>query len=456
MKDNYQEKNQLDIIWAKVKDILQGTVSPITFKTYICLLEPVDFEGARMFLQIAGKNAGYYIGLNLAGKIKEAFLQAKVGVAEYTIREAGTGEILYESGETEDVEQEYGSLPIDSKFTFESYVVGNNELVFAAAKSVAAMPGENYNPLYIWGPTGLGKTHLMQAIANEIMRTKPTLRVVYTTCEKFMNQLIDLIANKSNSREKGQRFRAFYRTADVLIIDDIQFLEKKQATQEEIFHTFNELTASKKQIILSSDCPPKDINTLEARLRTRFESGLIADIQPPNIETKIAILKRKALEKKCPIPTNDVLEYLAQDSDNNVRTLEGRLNKVIFASKLHECPITVELARTALRTSVQEDETYNTAVNSDSVIAGVCTFFKIKKEELIGKSKKKELVYPRQITAYLMYEMLSMPFASIGKEMGGRDHTTIMYSRNKIAESMEKNERIKKDVNDIKNIILKK
>ena len=276
--------------------------------------------------------------------------------------------------------------------------------------------------------------------------------MLYTTCEKFINELIDSIyLNKGNNRDMQAKFRNRYRNVDVLLIDDIQFLAKKQAVQEELFHTFNALQAENKQIVLTSDVPPKEIATLEERLRTRFEGGLIADIQPPDTETKIAILKQKAYERKAVLPA-DVLEFLARDSGTDVRTLEGRLNKVIFASKLHEKPITMELAATALNEAVSEEQE---TITSDKIIASICSFYKISKENLLGKSKKKELVQPRQICAFLMCEILNIPLVSIGEALGGRDHTTIIHAREKISNLVKVNDRIAKEVEDLRNIVLK-
>ena len=345
-------------------------------------------------------------------------------------------------------------VAIDKRYTFDSFVVGSsNKFVFAAAKSVAEAPGENFNPLYIYGGTGLGKTHLMQAIANEIAAKKPSLRVIYTTSETFLNEYVDSIARKGSGRDNEMRFRNRYRNVDVLLIDDIQFWAGKRGVQEVFFHTFNELFAQHKQIVISSDCPAKELTTLEERLRTRFEGGLIADIQPPDIETKIAILKRKALEKKYVIP-EDVLEFLVRNSDNNVRTLEGRLNTVIFASKLHEEPISVKLAAEALRESIGGSNTQE-EVTPDTIIQAACSHFNMTKTELLGKSKRQEIVRARQICIYLMCDMLALPLVSVGKVMGGRDHSTIIYARDKIAELMRVSDSMAKDVTDIKSAILK-
>ena len=327
---------------------------------------------------------------------------------------------MYFSSDEDEADEDYAAASIDPRFTFESFVAGkSNEFVFAAAQSVAKNPGANFNPLYIYGASGLGKTHLLQSIANYITIHRPAMRVLYTTCEKFINELIDSIfRSKGNNRDRQARFRNRYRGVDVLLIDDVQFLAGKQAVQEELFHTFNALQADNKQIVLTSDVPPKEIATLEERLRTRFEGGLIADVQPPDMETKIAILRQKAFERKAVLPP-DVLEFLARDSGTDVRTLEGRLTKVIFASKLHEKPISLELAATALNEAIGEEQE---TVTSEKIIAAVCGFYKIDTEKLLGKSKKKELVQPRQICAYLMCEILNIPSPPSARRWGERPH----------------------------------
>ena len=249
-------------------------------------------------------------------------------------------------------------------------------------------------------------------------------------------------------------FRNKYRRVDVLIIDDVQFLAKKQSTQEEFFHTFNELYGQNKQIVLSADCHPKEIELLSERLKTRFEGGLMAQVLPPDVETKMAIVQKKAELRKYVISL-DVALYLAEHSDNDVRSLEGMLNKVLFASMLRECPITVELAEEAISESVGATPREE-AVSPDDIIDAVCGFYKIQRADLVGKRKIKELVEPRQICAYLMTEMLSIPLVSIGQALGGRDHTTVIHSRDKIAELIKVNTRISTEVKDLRNMILKK
>ena len=343
---------------------------------------------------------------------------------------------------------------LNAALSFENYCVSPcNKLPWTIAESIARQPfNSNFNPFFLYGDVGVGKTHLMQAIANEIAQKHPALKVLYTTSEKFLNEYVDSMYSKK-SVDSEFSFRNRYRNVDVLIIDDIQFWAGKFGVQEAFFHTFNELFAQHKQIVISSDCPAKDLNTLEERLRTRFEGGLIADVQPPDLETKIAILKRKALEKRYVIP-DEVLSFLARNSDSNVRTLEGRLNKVIFASKLHEEPITLQLAANALQESIDDVESQG-ELTPEHVIRATCNYFSITRDELLGKSKRQELVRARQVCIYLLCDRLSLPLISIGKEMGGRDHSTIIYARDKIAELMRVNDTVAKSVTDIKCAVLK-
>lgn len=447
------ENNQYEILWKAIRENLEQTLAHITFTTYISGLKPVDIDGTRIVLKTDTEFIAKTIVHQLKDKIKAAIAKADTGITDFVLMVEGNDEPYYRPAE-EEFDDDYTPVAVDPRFTFESFVAGkSNEFVFAAAQSVAKNPGANFNPLYIYGASGLGKTHLLQSIANYINLHKPSLRVLYTTCEKFTNELIDSIyLNRgNNSRDLQAKFRNRYRNVDVLLIDDVQFLAKKQAVQEELFHTFNALQSENKQVVLTSDVPPKEIATLEERLRTRFEGGLIADIQPPDAETKIAILKQKAFERKAVIPP-DVLEFLARDSGTDVRTLEGRLTKVVFASKLHEQPVTMELAATALREAVSEE---HETVTSDKIIGSVCSFYKISRENLLGKSKKKELVQPRQICAYLMCEIMNIPLVSIGEALGGRDHTTVIHSREKITNLIKVNDRIAKEVEDIRNMILK-
>ena len=441
------EHSQLQFIWKQISERVQNLVSPISYNTYIKTLEPVDILGRILVLKAETPLGANTIMKKHAEKIRDAMAKCDLGVKDFRLVVDGSEEF---SIEQEDATESFQISPINKQFTFDSFVAGaNSKFVYAAAKAVAEAPGEAFNPLFIYGESGLGKTHLMHAIANEISRRYPEKKVLYTTCENFLNEFIDSIAQKNSAK-----FRFHYRNVDVLMIDDVQFLKNKTQVQEEFFHTFNELSAQNKQIVLTSDRPPKEIATLEERLRTRFEGGMIADVQPPDPETKIAILKKKAEDRKY-IINDEVLEFLARDSGHDVRTLEGRLTKVIFASKLHEEPITLTLAKRALTEAVNESEDEED-VTPDKVLDAVCTYFKQKREDILGKGKRADLAKARQICAYLMCEMLSLPLVSVGNILGGRDHTTIMYARDKMEKLASLNDKIAKEIDDIKNIILKK
>ncbi|MCH5146584.1 MAG: chromosomal replication initiator protein DnaA [Clostridiales bacterium] len=447
------EKGNFDFIYNPIKEKMQELVTPINYITYIEKLVPVAIDGRFIVLETPTESFAKYITGTLAEKMREAIIKADVGIVDFRLKVEGSDGYAYNSPD-EDAEVT-PPTNVDKKYSFESFVVGgNSEFVYHAALAVANDPAGTYNPLFIYGGTGLGKTHILQAIANKIVADKPNLKVIYVTCEQFVNEIIDTMftSRGPDARDKSSKLRQHYRSADVLIVDDIQFIENKKAVQEEFFHTFNELVSKGKQIVISSDHPPKELTALEERLKTRFSGGLMYDITPPDFETKIAILKRKAFEKKCLVP-DDVLTFLAQDSGDDVRTLEGRLTKVIFASRLHEEPITVTLAKSALNEAVSEGKE---EITSASIISAVTAYYRISKADLIGKSKKQEIVIPRQICCYLMCELLSLPLISIGKEMGGRDHTTILYSRDRVDEMCHVNDKIAKDVDDIKNIILKK
>ena len=443
------ENSQFELLWNKIKERAESMINPVVFSTFIENLVPVDIVNRKLVLQaetdLAARTTEKYLKV-----LHDATISADVGLADVVLTVEGSESYPME---TPDALLEDDNV-IDSRYTFESFVVGpSNSFVFGAAKAVAQNPGNENNPLYIYGGTGLGKTHLMQAIANEIQQKKPSLKVIYTTSEKFLNEYVDSMFNKKEyGREGENRFRNRYRNVDVLLIDDVQFWAGKRGVQEAFFHSFNELYAKHKQIVITSDCPAKDLTELEERLRTRFESGLIADIQPPDIETKIAILKRKALEKKYVVP-DDVLALLAKNSDNNVRTLEGRLNTVIFASKLHEEPISLSLAASALQESATTEEPES--ITPEAVIRATCAYYSLTENNVLGKNKRQEYVRARQVCIYLLCDLLALPLVTVGKLMGGRDHSTIIYARDKITELMRVNDTVRKDVSDIKSTVLK-
>ena len=309
-------------------------------------------------------------------------------------------------------------------------------------------PGLRYNPLFIYGGAGLGKTHLMHAIGNSLRVSHPHLKVLLVSSEKFVNELVKHIGVKGGG---GSAFRDKYRSADVLMVDDIQFISGKTATTEEIFHTFNELYDANKQLVFTSDRAPKDIPDIDERLRSRFEWGFTADIQPPDLETRIAILRKKAQIQKYNI-SMEVLAYMAECISSNVREMEGLLNKVILLSQLNETQPSIEMCKEALKDYSQKNDG---EVTADDIIDATCKCFSVKREDLIGKRKTREIVEPRQICIYVITELLDLPLSTIGNMFGGRDHTTIMYARDKVAQSLS-DSRVKDNVDNIKNMVYKK
>jgi len=340
---------------------------------------------------------------------------------------------------------EKNEVDLNQRYTFETFVIGeSNRLAHAAAQAVSKNPGITYNPLFIYGGVGLGKTHLMQAIGNEIRRRDKKKNIIYTTCEKFTNEFISMIR-----KGKAEQFKNNYRNADVLMIDDIQFLAGKDGTQEEFFHTFNELHSKSKQIVMTSDRPPKAIPALEARLVSRFEWGMLADINPPDLETRIAILQTKINEKKVTIAINEeVINFIAKNIQNNIRELEGALNRIIAYSELNNTEPTLDDVKRVLGGSSANDRQKN--ITSKEILKKIADFYDITTEQILGPRRNKELVYPRQICAYILREELNYSFPKIGKELGGKDHTTIMHSCNKINKEMQINEVLKHEINGIK------
>ncbi len=341
----------------------------------------------------------------------------------------------------------------NSDFVFDKFVVGqSNQVVYAAAKAIAEQPGTLHNPLFIYGGVGLGKTHIMNAIGNEILKKNKKAKIIYCTTEQFVNDYIDSIKNNKDN-EQNRRFREKYRNVDILMIDDVQFLAGKTGTQEALFHTFNDLYQFKKQIVLSSDRHPKELTFLEERLQSRFASGLTVDISTPDLETRIAILQKKAFYKNVNLPI-EVVYFIAEKIDSNIRELEGALQKVIFYCQLlGKEPNSIEIMKEALKDDI--DVTTH-ILSMDTIVDATCSYYNVKKQDVIGKKKLKQIVMARQIAIYLIYDMMGVPLASIGSYFGGKDHTTIMYARDKIEDLIKEDNLINNQVKDIKNMIQKR
>ncbi|VTQ81428.1 chromosomal replication initiator protein DnaA, partial [Hathewaya histolytica] len=334
------------------------------------------------------------------------------------------------------------SSTLNPKYTFNSFVIGNsNRFAHAASLAVAEAPAKAYNPLFIYGGVGLGKTHLMHAIGHYILQNNSKSKVVYVTSEKFTNELINSIKD-----DKNEEFRNKYRNVDVLLIDDIQFIAGKERTQEEFFHTFNALHEANKQIILSSDRPPKEIPTLEDRLRSRFEWGLITDIQAPDFETRIAILKKKADVDNLNID-NEVMVYIANKIKSNIRELEGALIRVVAYSSLTNKQINVDLAAEALKDIISNKQSKQITI--DLIQDIVSSYYNLKIEDLKSARRTRNIAFPRQIAMYLCRKLTDMSLPKIGEEFGGRDHTTVIHAYDKISENLKKDETLEDIVNEL-------
>lgn len=449
--------------WDDVKNELSKTMQTISYEIWIEKLEPVCFVDSTFVLAANTAMAKKTIDRSYLDQIREVVNSLDSFVTDV--------EIIVKDQEGEYLEKQSVSLPdkgliVDEKFshknkgekaspflekyTFETFVQGkSNEYALAAAKTVAENPGGKYNPLFIYSGVGLGKTHLLHAIGNYLRKKSPKTKVVYANCETMINELISVIRGGNN--EDSNRFREKYRACDVLMIDDIQFLSGKEATQEAFFHIFNDLYQSNKQIIITSDRAPKDLPTLEDRLRTRFSWGLSVDIQPPNMETRVAILKMKAAHENFKL-SDEVAEFIAENATTNIREMEGLLNKIIFFSSLANRVIdTKELAYDALQDFIDEKKE---TLDAEDIVSTVCRYFNITTADIFSKKKTKNIVEPRMIAIYLITDLLSMPLISIGQLFGGRDHTTVIHARDKIGEEIKTNPRIKIIVADLKNMLL--
>ena len=454
----------MNIVKEKWQEIIEHLrieheLSNVSFSTWIQPLKVYDVIDSTVFILVNMNASVEYIE-------KKYLLPLKVCIAEITGTEY---EIVFLS-EDDDRIDEIQNMAIEAsqkkktksaaekaglnpKYTFDTFVVGgNNNFAHAASLAVAESPGEVYNPLFLYGGVGLGKTHLMHSIAHFILEKSPKKKVLYVTSETFTNELIDALKNgKTAGNESAMsKFRDKYRNNDVLLIDDIQFIIGKESTQEEFFHTFNHLHVSGKQIIISSDKPPKDIETLEARLRTRFEWGLIADISSPDYETRMAILRKKeeldGLEKYH-IP-DDVMQYIANNIKSNIRELEGSLNKLIALSNLENKKIDIPLAAEALKDMISPDN--NREVTPELIIDIVSEHFNIPISELKGKKRNAEIVLPRQIIMYLCRTLTDTPLKAIGAILGGKDHASVNHGVKKIENELKTDEALNNTVNIIK------
>ena len=431
---------ELEQIWEEALKMIEEETSPVSFATWIQPIVPCGIIGNKIILQVKESFLKEIIEKRHLPLIRTAIKM--VTKNEYdimiTTEEEQNAGNLHNLAAEKPAENEL-ARNLNPKYVFDSFVVGNsNRMAHAASLAVAESPAQAYNPLFLYGNSGLGKTHLMHSIGHFILDRNPQAKVLYVTSETFTNELINSIQNNKN-----EEFRNKYRNIDVLMIDDIQFISKKEGTQEEFFHTFNALYESNKQNIISSDRPPKEIKTLEDRLRSRFEWGLIADVQPPDYETRIAILKKKAERDNLTVP-DDVMAYIAKNIASNIRELEGTLTRIVAFATLTNQDISIALAENSLKDIFSENSA--TPLTPELIQQVVAEYYNIRVEDIQGSKKPKNIAFPRQVSMYLCRKLLDISLPKIGESFGGRDHTTVIYAISKIEKQLESDEGLQKTV----------
>lgn len=445
-------------IWNELLIGISNNISTVSYDMWFASLEPLTIAYNKLIVVAKLKSSKNAINNNYRNIILDEI--KKLGYSYITDFVIITPDEIpiYQNQIQEDKKEESKETAetsniFNSDFTFEKFVVGqSNQIVYAAAKAVAGQLGTLHNPLFIYGGVGLGKTHIMHAIGNEVLNNNKKIKIIYCTTEQFVNDFIDSIKNNKDN-EQNRNFREKYRNVDLLMLDDIQFLAGKTGTQEALFHTFNDLYLAKKQIILSSDRHPKELTFLEERLQSRFASGLTVDISTPDLETRIAILQKKALFKNVNLPI-DVVYFIAEKIDSNIRELEGALQKVIFYCQLlGKEPDNIDIIKEALKDDI--DVTTH-ILSLDTIVDATCSYFNVKKQDIIGKKKLKPIVTARQIAIYLIYDLLGVPLSTIGSYFGGKDHTTIIYARDKIEELIKTDNLVANQIKDIKNMVQKR
>ena len=443
-------------VWKEISSYIEASMSTVSYEMWFGKLVPLTIENNKLILVAPLVSVKRTVDGFKDTVIKEAIEKSGTYISDIVVVLEEEAEVYKPEKEPapieKPVEEDNFRNVLDPSFTFDNFVVGDcNNIASSAAKAVAENPGVLYNPLFIYGGVGLGKTHIMQAIGNYILSADKNKKILYVTTEQFVNEFVDsIMKNKDNKLNKS--FREKYRSADVLMIDDIQFLANKTSTQEALFHTFNDLYQNKKQIVLSSDRHPKELTFLEERLKSRFQSGLTVDITNPSVETRVAILRKKAEIKKFRV-SNDVIFFIADNITSNVRELEGALLKVMFYCDLMGKECNVDVAKEALKDYI--DVTTH-VISIDNIVDATCTYFNIKRADIIGKKKVKNIVNARQIAIYLINDLLGIPLNGIGDYFGGRDHTTIMYARDKIGSLFKTDPLVQAQINDLRAMIQKK
>lgn len=433
-------------IWEKALEILKAELTEVSFNTWIKSIDPLNITDSSITLGVRNDFTKDILENRYKDLIKNSIQAAcnkSYSINFVIISEEATDTLQRVPPKRQSlVVNDEMSATLNPKYTFDSFVIGNsNRFAHAASLAVAESPAKAYNPLFIYGGVGLGKTHLMHAIGSYIKQANSKSKVVYVSSEKFTNELINSIKD-----DKNVEFRNKYRNVDVLLIDDIQFIAGKESTQEEFFHTFNALHDANKQIILSSDRPPKEIPTLEDRLRSRFEWGLIADIQPPDFETRIAILKKKADVENLNIP-NEVMVYIATQIKSNIRELEGALIRIVAYSSLTNKEISVDLASEALKDIISNKNSRQVTIGLIQDI--VSSYYNLKVEDFKSARRTRNVAFPRQIAMYLSRKLTDTSLPKIGEEFGGRDHTTVIHAYEKISQNLKKDESLQTAVAEL-------
>lgn len=437
-------------LWARTLDALQDKISKPSFETWLKSTEAIDFQNDMLVISAPNEFAREWLESRYADLVRDALKEVTgsvVGVRFVSQSTDSSDEDPEETPAAVNEEAEEEDQPpkaqLNPRYTFDTFVIGSgNRFAHAASLAVAEAPAKAYNPLFIYGGVGLGKTHLMHAIGHYVLSHTPSSRVVYLSSEKFTNEFINSIRDN-----KTIHFRNKYRSVDILLIDDIQFLAGKEQTQEEFFHTFNALHEENKQIIISSDRPPKEIPTLEDRLRSRFEWGLITDVQPPDLETRIAILRKKAIADNLDVPSV-VLAFIADRVDTNIRELEGALIRVVAYSALMNQPITPELASEALKDIMPDSRPR--VISIQDIQQEVSTYYRLRVDDLKSKKRTKTVAFPRQVAMYLCRELTDYSLPKIGEDFGGRDHTTVMHAHEKISRIIEQDPQFQHAIDELK------
>jgi chromosomal replication initiator protein len=431
--------------WQATVGQLQLEMPKPAFDTWVCSTDFISYEDGAFIIGVPNAYARDWLESRLtstAKRLLSGIMNRTVSIRFIVWKNQESGETLEEENEPETIpfsSNHLISTKINLRYTFENFVVGtNSRLAHAASLAVAERPAQAYNPLFLYGGVGLGKTHLLHAIGN--LSIQRGLQIIYVSSEEFTNDLINAIRSQTT-----QTFRDKYRSIDVLLIDDIQFIAGKESTQEEFFHTFNTLHSQDKQIVISSDRPPKALNTLEERLRSRFEWGLCADIQLPDFETRLAILQSKA-ERASRRISPDIMELIARRVQSNIRELEGALTRVTAFADLSGLPLNAGLVNSVLEDMLPR----RTEVQPEEVIRRVAEAFEVTLDHLLSRDRSRQVALPRQIAMYLLREESNVSLPQIGEALGGRDHTTVMYACNKIADLMERDDRLRRQVVEIR------